>query len=369
LPHKFIANVSFLNRYEEDEMTEVSCSQPGCPVGVSGRCLEGFDPASTCPYQTQQDIQSDEVATYGAQDFITLPSGEALTQGQAAEVAREDICKVIIIAGPLNSGKTTILTSLYEAFQEAPFSNFLFRGSRTLFGFERRSHLGRKESGAEEPDTTHTSLREGVVFLHLALSVMEEEKLRHSSLLLSDVSGELFRRLRDSSEAAKEFSALRRADHLCIVIDGAKISSPEERHVASNDSRSMLRSIIESGNFAPNSVIDIVFTKWDIVVEAMQFSEREVRDFINATKSSLVAISSRFEIRFHEIAARPSLNAKVPFAHGLPTLLRSWMSNARQLRDRAIVYSPKQTRREFDRFTTAIIARRHLENVYDVRRS
>jgi hypothetical protein len=350
-------------------MSDTGCSQPGCPFGVSGRCLEGFDPPSTCPYQTQQDMPQDEVATYAAQELVDLPSGEALTERQAAEVAREDLSKVIIIAGPFNSGKTTILTSLFEAFQEAPFSNFQFRGSRTLFGFERRCHLGRMESGNEEADTTHTSLREGIVFLHLALAAIEKGELRHSNLLLSDVSGELFRRLRDSSAVAKEFEALARADHLCIAIDGEKISTHEGRHVARNDSRSILRSVIESSNLAPNCVIDIAFTKWDVVVEALESPESsDVQAFIDATRSALASIASSFEVRFHEIAARPSLNAKVPFAHGLPTLLRSWMDNSRNEDEQTVVYAPATKLREFNRFTDAVIARNHLEKIYDVRR-
>jgi Double-GTPase 2 len=361
--------MSFLEFFiEDDEMTDVSCSQPGCPFGVSGRCLEGFNPPSTCPYQTQSDVQQDEVATYVAQDLVDLPSGEALTERQAAEVAREDFSKVIIIAGPFNSGKTTILTSLFEAFQEAPFGNFQFRGSRTLFGFERRCHLGRVESGNEEADTTHTSLREGIVFLHLALAAIEQGELRHANLLLSDVSGELFRRLGDSTAVAKEFSALTRADHLCIVIDGEKISAPEGRHVARNDSRSILRSVIESGNLASECVIDIAFTKWDIVVEALETPDgSDIQTFIGATRSALASLASRFEVRFHEIAARPSVKAKVPFAHGLPTLLRSWMDNKRTEDERILVYAPATRLREFNRFTDAVIARNKLEKTYDVR--
>jgi hypothetical protein len=350
-------------------MTDTNCSQPGCPFGISGRCLEGFDPPSSCPYQTPDDVQQDEATTYVGQELIDLPSGEALTELQAAEVAREDLSKVIIIAGPFNGGKTTILTSLFEAFLEAPFGNFQFRGSRTLFGFERRCHLGRKESGADEANTTHTSLREGVVFLHLALAKIDQGELKHSNLLLSDVSGELFRQLRDSTAVAQEFLALTRADNFCVVVDGEKISSPTERHVARNDSRSILRSVIESGNVTPDCVIDIAFTKWDIVVEALNGpAGSDVQAFIDSTKRALESIASDFEVRFHEIAARPSKTARVPFAHGLPTLLRSWMDSARQVNEQSVIYVPSNGSREFSRFTDAVIERKHLEKVYDVRR-
>ena len=351
-------------------MTARSCSQPGCSYGTSERCLEGFDPPSSCPYLVSNDAQPDEVETYPAQDLVDLPSGEALTERQAEEVAREDLAKVIIIAGPFNGGKTTILTSLFEAFQEAPFANFQFRGSRTLFGFERRCHLGRKESGADEADTTHTSLREGVVFLHLALAKIEGERLTHANLLLSDVSGELFRRLRDSTAVAKEFDALKRADHLCIVVDGEKIVSQSERQIARNDSRSILRSMIESGNLSFDCVIDVIFTKWDLVIEAIQVPDgAPIEQFVESTKTSLASIAQQFNIRFHEIAARPSRQAKVPFAHGLPTLLRSWMSNSAKKDERQIAYvSSIGDPREFNRFTSAAITLRGLEKKYDVQR-
>lgn len=348
-------------------MSEITCSQPECPVAVSGKCLEGFDPPSTCPYQTGQDVSQDEVATYNTQDLIDLPSGEAMTELQAAEVTREDVSKVVIIAGPFNSGKTTILTSLFEAFQEAPFANFLFRGSRTLVGFEKRCHLGRKESGSDEPNTTHTSLREGVKFLQFALTAIEGADFSHSNLLLSDISGELFRRVRDSSAAAKELSALRRADHLCLVIDGEKISTQEGRQIARNDSRSILRSIIEAGVLSPDCIIDIAFTKWDLVVEVLDSSaSKETQEFIKTTKSVLKAIAPQYELRFHEVAARPYRNAKVPFAHGLPTLLRSWVGQERS--ERPAIFLSTVPSREFGRFTEAVIARSGIASKYDVRR-
>jgi hypothetical protein len=349
-------------------MTEMVCLQPGCPFAVSGRCIEGFDPPSSCPFQAAKDTQQDEAATYVTDgDLVDLPSGEALTELQASEVVREDSSKVVIIAGPYDSGKTTILTSLYEAFQEAPFSNFQFRGSRTLIGFERRCHLGRSESGADEANTTHTSLREGLVFLHLALAKIEREELQHSNLLLSDISGELFRRMRDSTKVAGEFLVLKRTDHLCIVIDGRKICLPEERHVARNDSRSILRSMMESGNLQPGCVIDVIFSKWDVVVDALSGSDSaNIQEFLESTRAALASMAAGFDIRFHEVAARPSKGAKVPFAHGLPTLLRSWMARPRMQEAREVSYVASGLR-EFSRFTSAVIRLKHLEAYYDVR--
>src|SRR5580704_13032051 len=102
-------------------MSEMGCSQISCQVGSSGLCLEGFDPVTTCPYFGQPGSAPDEGAPHGGPDLIDLPSGEALTEREATETTQDDVTKVVIIAGPTGSGKTTILTSLYEAFLDAPF--------------------------------------------------------------------------------------------------------------------------------------------------------------------------------------------------------------------------------------------------------
>jgi len=200
------------------------CSQPGCSIETSGYCLEGFEP-DACPYLSQVDHGQEEILTYDSQELIDLPSGEALTEDQTTQVLNSDATSAVLVAGPTGSGKTTILTSLYEAFLEAPFANYLFAGSQTLVGFERRCHEGRRESGRVAPDTTHTSMREGVRFLHLKLARHGRESLSRKHLLLSDISGELFKRLRDSSDAVKSIQSIRRANYLCIVIDGKKISA------------------------------------------------------------------------------------------------------------------------------------------------
>jgi hypothetical protein len=349
-------------------MTERNCPQSECQLAASGKCLEGFEPPEKCPYLLSEDQHHTEQAA-ADEDTADLPSGEALTAAQASDVARSGPTKVIIIAGPYGSGKTTILTSLFEAFQEAPFGNYTFRGSRTLVGFERRSHLGRKESGQEYADTPHTSAGEGVRFLHLSLAFRSQLGLDYANLLLSDISGELFKRLRDASDSVNELVSLDRANHLCLVIDGQKIVDRETRHVARNDSRSILRSILESGRLARDCAIEIAITKWDLVVEAFQREGvTDLRSFVEETLRAVQGVATGYEVRVHEVAARPPVVAKVPFAHGLPTLLRSWMDHDTIQPVKRSVYSIVNPSREIDRFTRAVMARIELTGESDASR-
>jgi hypothetical protein len=345
----------------------VACPQSGCQIAASGRCLEGFDPPDTCPHQHEMHKAADEPVGYVEQNMVALPSGEALTDVQAAIVAASGPTKLVIIAGPYGSGKTTILTALFEAFQEAPFGNYTFRGSRTLVGFERRCHLGRKESGQESAETSHTSAREGIKFLHLDLAIRGLHGPTVESILLSDVSGELFKRVRDSRAAVDGIAPFRRADHLCIVIDGEKVVSQEARQVARNDSRSILRSIAEADVLSKKCSIELAITKWDVVVEALHTgTDTSLKPFLADAITAIKAVASGKECRVFEVAARPPVDAKVPFAHGLPTLLRSWMGHDELWATKREIYYPSNPSRQISGHTRAVLARRGIGEHYDV---
>src|SRR5437764_3929798 len=117
-------------------MRDVFCTQEGCQAASTGKCLEGFDPIATCPYRPHASLSSPDADPTWSTAFVPLPSGESLSELEATSVAAEAPTRVVILAGPAASGKTTILTSIYESFLEAPFANFLFAGSITLVAFE-----------------------------------------------------------------------------------------------------------------------------------------------------------------------------------------------------------------------------------------
>jgi GTPase SAR1 family protein len=346
-------------------MIDTPCTQEGCQVGSTGKCVEGFDPPSTCLYLTSSSIPDAGAETPAQPAFVDLPKGEALTEVQASDVTREGPTRVVVLAGPIGSGKTTIITSLFEAFLEAPFANFLFAGSLTLVGFEKRCHDARMASERAVPHTIRTPVTNAVEFLHLQLVSASPTLLRRQNLLLSDISGERFRALRDSSDAVSQMKMLGRADHLCIVVDGKKLSDAAERHAARTDARMLLRSLIESKSLSPNCEITIVFSKWDLVLA--NENQQSLLPFIEETKANLKKQANGVaSLKFVEIAARPE-NRKLPFAFGLPTLLRSWLEEpALSSRARLYMTSVDNDTREISRFGIAIAKTQRLGEVYDV---
>jgi hypothetical protein len=344
-------------------MNDNSCTREGCQVASTAKCLEGFDPPGTCPYLSDRHVSPADATSPEASAFVDLPSGEALDEFQASEVTRQGITRVVVLAGPSGSGKTTILTSLFEAFLEAPFGNFLFAGSRTLVGFERRCHDARVASGRETPHTAHTSV-DSVDFLHLRLTSPSGNLLGPQNLLLSDISGERFRALRDSADAVRNMSMLKRADDLCLVLDGEKLADPNRRHSARNDARTLLRSLVEGHALSPRCNIEIVFSKWDLLVAHP--SHETLMSFIADTKTALQeTLRDVATPQFVEIAARP-MNVHVPFAFGLPTLLRHWLREPSVARMKLYISDVHEETREAARFGKSVAEDQRLGDFYDV---
>ena len=127
---------------------------------------------------------------------------------------------------------------------------------------------------------------EGIKFLHLRLARSSEPAIR--DLLISDVSGEYFKSLRDSTDACRQAHFLKRADTVCIIVDGALLADPAARHIASTDTTLLIRSLLEANAIHHECNIQVSFTKWDLVLNA-----RDSLGAVNyATRSERLSITS-----------------------------------------------------------------------------
>src|SRR4051794_25398831 len=125
--------------------------------------------------------------TLDADGMVDLPKGKPLTVEQASEVLRDTGAPVVVLAGAVGSGKTTLVASLHDSFQRAPFADYLSAGSQTLIGFEERCFDSRASSDGESPTTVRTTTEEGQLFYHLRLRATHlGQPIRH--LLIADMS-------------------------------------------------------------------------------------------------------------------------------------------------------------------------------------
>ncbi len=262
-------------------------------------------------------------------DLIELALGRELSeaQGRCVTIARD--CRLIVLAGPPDCGKTTVLTSVYELFQQAEMPSWLFSWCHTLPGMERRCHPSRVESNRDHATTERTSTYSDDDARYLHLRVAREESPTESiDLLFTDLSGEVFERARDSVEDCRTLKFLRRADHFVILLDGNKFAQPARRHAVEAEADMLLRSCLDSGMIGASTFVDVLFAKSDDLASA------GTPDEVNAFCQSVEArFRHRFtaevgRLHFARIAARPEPGRGIKFGEGLAECIGRWASSS-----------------------------------------
>jgi hypothetical protein len=288
-------------------------------------------------------------------ELIDLPSGGELSEQDAVAIERAVPTRLVVVAGPAGCGKTTLIISLYELFQWQHVSGYLFAGSRTLPGFERRCFDSRIASERDRAETRRTRYADDEAhYLHLAVARIADVRLR-IDFLFTDLSGESFERARDSTTECQQLSFLRRTEHFIVLLDGEKFTEPAKRWAIIQEAQLLLRSCLDSGMLGKNTFIEVMMAKFDYFEVASDRSECDA-----AYTAMQNDFRARFENRlgrliFSETAARPLPNRNLDFGHGLSGLLERLVGSTP--RNRAMQLTPISVTgaREADAFLT-----RHL---------
>lgn len=339
---------------------DLTCQLPACTVGADGRCLAGYARLADCPHAgggpggsgaggRELSSTAPEQALEDEGAWLELADGGDLDTEAAERIARAGIARVVVLLGAADSGKTTLLASLYESFQHGRFAGYAFGGSETLSGFERRCHLARVDSGRATAETARTLATSGQRWLHLRLRAGTHGIAR--DVLFAEVASDVFRLAKDSTEECRRLSLARRADHFVILVDGGKLAHRQHRLTATNDAALVLRSCLDAEVLGESSLVDVVFAKWDVVMASAVAAEAEefVTGFAEKTRQHCEARLGR--LRFSRVAARPAPNSPTGYAHGVPELVASWIEESPASRRRAWVpVAMPRDASEFDRY-------------------
>ncbi len=251
---------------------------------------------------------------------VTLRSGGLLSLAETSDLARATPTTLVTMVGPPDAGKSTLLATVHECFRQNRFQALTFSGSRTLVAFEELCHLSRIASGLEDPDTQRTKFSDEEYFYHLTVNRTDEPSSPRS-LFVMDVAGEGFDGLRKSHENCLAITSLKRTEFLTLLIDGDKLRVAKERYTAIEDAVNFLKCVWDSGAAKPECKLQVVVTKVDkLQDEAAKAALAEMK----------VAIERRIETRFPtrtflEVAARPKNGDHIHTAHGVETLLATWL--------------------------------------------
>ena len=197
-------------------------------------------------------------------DAVLLRGPDLLTPLEASQLAATGNTRLIVWAGERASGKTTLSAELYERHRNGAATT-AFAGSSTLLAFEERIHPARAESERLTPRTLRTEADpEQRELLHLA--VRSDKYVTH--LLLADIPGELFRRIRDHELSPADIRLLSRTDKLAILVDGARIADPGGRATAISFAHQLIDELAESDLPCEKMDIVLLLTKLDLILAA-----------------------------------------------------------------------------------------------------
>ena len=285
---------------------------------------------------SEQQIETadleDNKANDDAPEYMDLPSGEAFTPNSLLELTRKRNIRFVVLAGAVESGKTTLITSLYELFQEGSVSNYIFAGSKTLLAIERRCHDSRLDSGRSTAKSVRTKpVLEEDEYELLHLKVRDINCKSHpQDIIFTDISGELFKEMRDSLDECIRNGIFLRTDHFVLLLDGEKICDILQRNEVANDGILIIQRLLESKILGSHSYVDILFSKYDVIERELKNSS-ELQAFLG---SVIAKFNTRFgkkffSLRYVNIAARPEPTGGqvMKMGYGLDELFPFWIEN------------------------------------------
>lgn len=301
------------------------CTNPECRLAETGKCVEGLS-LSDCPHIGRGAAGLTEVGESEPEETsptgVALPSAERLEASAAASVLRAAESRVLAILGPSDSGKTSLIASLYDLFQRGPVHGIAFAGSLTLHAFEQACHDARASSMRIAPSIDRTPIA-GIAFYHLCLGGEDLELL--VNLLLGDRAGEEYRALGDDPLLGLDYVELARADSISILVDGERLIDSGARHNVRSETIMTLQALADAEIVRSTQGLALVLTKFDIIATSPARARAEadfdalfngVRDLFGNVLPSIAKFRT---------AASPK-STILPRGFGIDDLLRFWIA-------------------------------------------
>lgn len=332
------------------QVDELQCSNPDCRVAETNKCVEGLsldecprynrDAVSVAPEKIiETDVEGE--ASDDLEEPISLPSGERLTVPEASAVLRSSReTRVLAIIGPTDSGKTSLIASVYDLFQKGPIGDIHFARSKTLYAFEQACHHARAVSQRNIPDMDRTPMSRGVGFYHIGIRNGSASDI--IDLMLADRAGESYRSAADDPSVSAKFFEVQRADSVTVLVDGKRIIGLATRHNVRSEIEMILQGLVDGDTVCQGQRIALVLTKLD-EVEGSDRKEKAKRDFDAIVQNVSRLFGNVFsEIKSFQVAASPQTDI-LPRGYGVLDLLRFWIPR-REVVHRILPPPPKSSR-------------------------
>lgn len=206
--------------------------------------------------------------------------GEALSEDEKInELMTNSKPEITILVGFEGYGKTSFISTCYHVIlKEGKVGDYICYDSETLTGLERRLFLRRYHEalGDETPQTIRTLRGEA----HLLTFRFNHSKNGEKLIVISDHSGEDYRKYSEVKGALEEDILIQNADRLLLFIDvkeliGAGFLPMMERYA------SLLNNMKESGIFKSNLKVQVLYNKYDCLANKLEVFEKKSKSLID----------------------------------------------------------------------------------------
>lgn len=209
-------------------------------------------------FSASNETEIDNSAVIDTEDFLNLNMGEAFDVDELyAFTAKKDV-NFVVVAGPFESGKTTLEAIMYYLFRFGCNQKLSFVSTFTLKGFLKRSKDMMLSSGGKESKIDRTRRADKDNYLHLELC--ENRSGRKENFIFTDIAGEVYteiEKLRDYGEYLKN------SDTAIVLIDGDKLSRKETRLDAYTTAVTIIKNLLNVNIISKKTNLLIVCTKKD----------------------------------------------------------------------------------------------------------
>lgn len=310
---------------DAEARSSTQCVEPGCTFDADGVCLEGFAAGKGCPYKSQPtEGDTPESATElnaPSDSWILLPDGYELSLDSTADITRASEAKVVVVAGESAAGKTTLITCIFEHFSVGTYGDQQFAWSDTVLAFERACYPSRISSEADEAETERTK-RLTPRFFHLRV---QSEIGKLTDLLLTDMSGEVYRRVVDNQENATSLGRfIRRADCFVLLLDGKRLASKELRQDGFRRGLLLLEALLQAQVLSKSCPVRVLIAKYDLLVPEKD-NENTVK-FIEYVEAEYKKFGAEHfsDFRVSRISAKE--NPSLDYGFGVEPLFSEWVT-------------------------------------------
>lgn len=206
-------------------------------------------------------------------DYEYIYSGKAMIERELMHFSSRKTVRMVLVAGPFESGKTTLMVMMYHLFREGLNQKIMFKSSRTMKGFWERSEKLLLNSGNKKPKVDRTPRSAQDLFLNLELT---NENGQVHNLIFTDISGELFSD-QDFLKDLPDFYL--DSKNIILVMDGAAMGDASKRRAMTHEIKIMADNLLKYGIMTRNTNLQVVCTKMDRVIR--QNGDTECEQYIN----------------------------------------------------------------------------------------